>query len=330
MPIPSNFDPVDDRPDNVPRNAFWCWDHSQYHGDYDNWNAQGQRLDDYGDPYNEDDDDEIEDDDDYYDEDDSRENETRGLVHSYSYKPDPIFLGTGPLFLGSEIEVECRKRASTARAALKHLSRDMAEGIGYLKSDGSLTNGIEIVTHPMTYAWAIDHFPWDMFSELDSLGAYAEPEHCGLHVHVSRKGFRSQAHALQWFRFFYAHEQQICTFARRRSDQWATFARRPGDLVHAIKGDMYQDRYRAINVQNYNTYEVRVFGSSTSADMVKATLGFIDASVRYAGVLCSNDVLTKKRGTWPDFIDYVTSHDCYQPLTGQLDDLGLLPVPAFA
>src|SRR5262249_40881298 len=29
-----------------------------------------------------------------------------GLVHDYSYKPCPVFHGTGPLFLGPEIEIQ--------------------------------------------------------------------------------------------------------------------------------------------------------------------------------------------------------------------------------
>lgn len=353
----TTFDPHYSRPYPVPTNAWWCDDHNCYHGgdvDYYRDTASvaeiaesrvaGARVAYFSVPEPRDaildscgcdlcrsrrpvaDDNEYEDDgSDYYEDGDSS---AEMIVHSYSYKPDPIFLGTGPLYLGAEIEVECKYDYSTDHRgkAIAAIAKYLAdERVAYLKTDGSLSNGVEIVTHPMSYEWAIENFPWEMFGPLGNF-AYTDPENTGLHVHVSRAGFRSQFHTMSWMRFVYEHKRQVVKLAGRNSDHWATFQRQATDLAYAAKGGTDLARYRAINVQNDNTLEVRVFGSSTDPEQVKATLGFMDASVRFAGTLSAHDALTKKRSRmWGDFTEYVTSHDKYEPLTKRFRALDLIP-----
>lgn len=272
---------------------------------------------------NEDEFDDDDNDDDFFtvDPTDHRRDRTEAVIHNYTFKPDPVFWGEGPLFLGAEIEVECNDGQNrAARAVRKFLGAD--ERLGYCKYDGSLDDGIEIVTHPMSYAWAMESFPWDMFRELEEAGAHTRST-CGLHVHVSRNAFRSHFHAMSWMRFIYANEKMVTRFARRRNGHYASFDRFNGELAKAAKGYTDSERYRAINAQNYSTLEVRVFASTTDAEVVKASLGFVDASVRYAGTLRSHDVLTHKAGTWGDFTNYAKQRDEYAPLSRQLEKLGL-------
>src|SRR5439155_8451606 len=120
--------------------------------------------------------------------DDCRDDEDRGgLVYDYSYKPVPVFHGIGPLFLGPEIEVQTPhdRDWECAELACNHLG-----SLGYLKTDSSINGGFEIVTHPMSYPWAIENFPWHMLTQLDGMGCYAS-ESTGIHVHVSRAAFGS-------------------------------------------------------------------------------------------------------------------------------------------
>ena len=73
---------------------------------------------------------------------------------NYSYRPDPIFHGTGPLFLGLELEVivpddRFDDAITTATDALGSL--------GYLKRDSSIRpSGFEIVSHLLLRG----HHPW--------------------------------------------------------------------------------------------------------------------------------------------------------------------------
>ncbi|MGN0597949.1 MAG: hypothetical protein ACI4J1_11555 [Ruminiclostridium sp.] len=70
-----------------------------------------------------------------------------GCIHEYSFKPDPIFHGDGSRFFGVELEIdEAGKDNDNAEFILSKGNR-FAEHI-YIKSDGSLDEGMEIVTHP--------------------------------------------------------------------------------------------------------------------------------------------------------------------------------------
>ena len=97
--------------------AYWC-------DDCDEWNADGC--------------------------DTCSDNSSR-LVHDYNYRPDAIFHSTDKnerLFFGIEVEVEAGRNYELASEYAYRLEElDLA----YLKSDGSLTCGFEIVTHPMSH-----------------------------------------------------------------------------------------------------------------------------------------------------------------------------------
>ncbi len=119
------------------------------------------------------------DDEDYYGDDDSmcdcstcspqrisvaRDRDIPGYINEYSYKPKPIFFGKGSgLYLGSELEIETGSfMPECARTVSAHLGRR-----AYMKFDGSISSGFEIVTHPMTFAWVAEHFPArELFEEL--------------------------------------------------------------------------------------------------------------------------------------------------------------------
>lgn len=59
-----------------------------------------------------------------------------GALHSYSYKPAPVFYGGGPLYLGVELEVDgAGKSASNAREILNVMNR-RAESLLLLPATG--------------------------------------------------------------------------------------------------------------------------------------------------------------------------------------------------
>lgn len=143
------------------------------------------------------------------------EDRTRRRIMNYSYRPAWIFYGVDgepdfpnhdTLFMGMEIETEFSGSSYSHSYAqmLKDLcGEDEARTFIYGKSDSSLDNGVELVTHPFTYAWAQKHFPFDGFQKLlDNWGAYETHRNTGCHVHVSRNSF-SSAH--MW-KFLAVHE----------------------------------------------------------------------------------------------------------------------------
>ncbi|MFE3001373.1 hypothetical protein ACFXG4_41105 [Nocardia sp. NPDC059246] len=241
-------------------------------------------------------------------------------IQYYSYKPDPVFHGDGDLHLGLELEV--KTRPSTLRRcvdiALEHLG-----SLGYLKEDGSIgNNGFEMVTHPMSYPWAIMHFPWAMLPELDAGGAYIDAD-VGIHVHVSRSGFATPAHVYRWMKFVYRNEFQATQLARRTSTEWANFdSDARAEIVNYAKGDREGfGRYQAINVYPEHTYEVRIFASSLHPQQVQAALAFVAASVEYTRELTSADIARRRGWEWTAFVTWVRSHTAYSPLLAEMEAL---------
>ena len=80
---------------------------------------------------------------------DSCYDEFNDEIEEYSYKPDPVFYGDGNRYLGVELEVDCGGKDDDNASKLKEIANSIHEHI-YIKSDGSIDDGFEIVSHPMT------------------------------------------------------------------------------------------------------------------------------------------------------------------------------------
>lgn len=251
------------------------------------------------------------------DEDEDDDGGFGGLVHDYSYRPRPVFHGTGPLFLGPEIEIATPYGSGEkcAQIAERHLG-DLA----YLKEDSSIGEGFEIVSHPMTYDWAMAHFPWPMLPELRAAGCDT-PASTGIHVHVSRDGFSSDCHTYRWMKFIYRNQQQVVRLARRHNEQWAAFTDQDRRAVRDYAKGKAGDRYRAINTNNRTTLELRIFAGSLDVGEVQASLAFAAASVEYTRTLSAHSISRHDGWTWPAFTGWLGERAQYAPLSRQLEAL---------
>lgn len=134
-----------------------------------------------------------------------------------SYCTDYHWQIEGSMPMGLEIEAECGDADSREIAhALRNLGNPIVAGI---KSDGSLDNGLEVVTHPRDY--------WDPESpdraHLESLLAYMrsigltawdrDNPTCGLHITVARDAIISTG----WIRVatLYRREETLLDLGRR-------------------------------------------------------------------------------------------------------------------
>ena len=250
---------------------------------------------------------------------------SRYNIHEYSYAPSSYRpKGNYPqeVLMGVELEVgrEVRDIAEVVN------DFDPGETHLYLKKDGSI-EGLEIVTHPMTLAWARD-FGFDrLLDRLDTYGCEADYGY-GLHVHVSRNAFRgnpqkrSTSHQMTWLMFMYRNTGPLIRLSRRDEsdlDEWASF-RQPerGELRRkALPMPASYDRYSAVNCQNHRTYELRFFRSTLDSEEFWAALEFADASVEYTRHLRASDVLKNNALSWRSFTKWVDSHD-YPNLSAQI------------
>lgn len=153
-------------------------------------------------------------------------------IHDYSYKPDPIFYGSGKRFFGVELEIDEGGKDNDNAEALLDIANLYDEKI-YIKCDGSLDDGMEIVTHPMTLDYHKNQMPWqDIMYEAIVLGYKSHKSGtCGLHVHVNRETFgeirEAQEDAISRVLYFVEHHwNELLKFSRRTEAQMSQWAAR--------------------------------------------------------------------------------------------------------
>lgn len=250
------------------------------------------------------------------------ENHNR-VIHDYSYKPDPIFLQpmgeTNKLFFGLEIETEVSESYDNNFDSASEYAQSILEkkhNIAYLKHDGSLDNGFEIVTHPMSYSYIMnDDMPlWSVLLDLknDYNMRSWNARTCGLHIHVSRYGFTGGSHQHKFLQLIYNNREFYQLLAGRKSDNWATF----DDVVDPETGKRtYKDklnrrlgtnRYSAVNTNNAKTLEVRIFRGSLNPRFIKSAIDLIHASVEYTRFMSVKDVVGGAMST-RNFKEYILS-----------------------
>lgn len=246
-------------------------------------------------------------------------------IQNYSFKPRARFYGDGPTYLGVELEVE------SGDDGLVNAVDDILPLVGkraYLKEDGSLDYGFELVTHPHDLAAHHHGIGWSEIMTTLSRNGMVAGDSCGLHVHVSRAAFDCPSHAFRWQSLIYRNQATVTKVARRTSTQWAAWpsadtrkwevpivAKRlhtPWDM--RSRDNFYAERYRAINVLNDATFEMRVFASTTNVDELFSAVELVASSVEYTRGMRSHDVLAKHALTMPAYGEFIRSDESYARL----------------
>ena len=182
----------------------------------------------------------------------------------------------------------------------------------YIKHDGSLDDGFECVTHPMTLDYHINQMPWRAILNKAVAKGYLSHQAgtCGLHVHISRNAlganYEEQEATIAKILYFYEKFwNEILTFSRRTESQAEHWARRYGGgiinpketLKHAKNSHM--GRYAAVNLENDATIEMRIFRGTLKYNTFIATLQMVDEICKVAISLSDEFVQSL---TWLDFV----------------------------
>lgn len=213
-------------------------------------------------------------------------------IQSYSYKPRACFCPApdqDEIFYGYELEMEANG-CDDKNDAADMVNNDI--GYTYCKRDGSLDDGMELVSHPATLHYHMDKKPVyeEVFKYLTADGWRShEAGTCGLHVHISRKAMaRKNRYAVaNLLLFFDYHWDKFLKFSRRTQSQlerWAQRYETKGIDYVDLEDDAYgkDDRYMTINLQNSNTVEIRMFRGTLNVETFMATLQLVDVVVRKA------------------------------------------------
>ena len=262
------------------------------------------------------------------------------VIHDYSYRPDPIFHSTDKnerLFFGLEIEMETRDLQGSSDYAYQLEGMELA----YLKHDGSLSRGFELVTHPMSHSF-LKNEAHDLFRVLTELRntykvASWGTSTCGVHIHISRTGFNGGPHMHRFLNLVYSNQAFYEALAGRSSTRWAKF----DDVMQAkwngardeqglrqytqfrsfkdkIEHGRNSDRYSAVNTQNAHTLELRIFKGTTKPEALKSHIDLAHASVEYTRTMSVQQVRDGALST-NSFMNYIESHtDLYPELNERM------------
>lgn len=250
--------------------------------------------------------------------DDEDNDDKDAVIHEYSYKPEPIFYGDDNRFFGVELEIDHGGRDSGNAEMLLDVGNRYTENI-YIKSDGSLEDGMEIVTHPMTLDYHTTEMRWEEICDQAILMGYKshKTNTCGLHIHVNRdsfgKTYEAQENAISRVLYFVEHHwNELLRFSRRTESQMSRWAARygyknkPKEILDHAKssGD---NRYTCVNITNWNTIEFRMFRGTLKYNTLIATLELVNQICEYA-IRHSDDDLAKI--SWSEFVISLDKDDC--------------------
>lgn len=280
------------------------------------------------------------------------------MIHNYSYKPAPEigYKNTREsrehLTFGVELECEPRNDGGNVRMDAYELSDRIDEipgGRTYCKSDGSLSNGVEIVSHPGTLAHHMYVMHWRQIQRTCEKAGFRSHDaaNSGLHVHVGRAQLGStDAERDDVTRkvqvLFALYTAELTRFSRRRRsclEQWAPIDRlgvTPDDIRHVSSGAQlaswaharvpayrsnHNDRYTAVNVTNSATVEIRIFRGTLKRDTLIAAIQLVSNVFEYA---MAHDWADIPASTWAD----VAAYKPHKELVNYMIARGLLDADA--
>ncbi len=234
-------------------------------------------------------------------------------VHNYSYTPSTYFHGDNKLpFYGMELETDNYRDKENAAEQLSDISE--CEDQFYMKEDGSLSNdGIEIVFHPRTCQAWLDYDLKTLVKTVRRHGGKsfdATGNSCGIHIHRSKKDL-SIVSLTKLTLFFGKCAHEITKLAQRKSD-YASFEFFEDNASHGkcltygcIKKSGHKaERYQAINFQNNQTIEFRIFKGTLKEESIYAYIAFCDYVTSYCKASLLSDMLDGDK-LWKGFMGYV-------------------------
>lgn len=201
-------------------------------------------------------------------------------LFDYSYTPEYRFYGENKnnLFFGIELEIENKQDGDYLSGI-----NDVELSNLYAKYDGSLDNGLEVVSHPFTFEYFNLTFKkvWEPILRCKEYGYRSyNTNTCGIHIHISKKAF-STLHLYKFMKFFYKNNEFIEFISQRRKEklqEWANNSNTGDNMVKKAKNKEGNGaRYSAINLQPYNTVEIRIFRGTLDVQSFRKNLEFLHA-----------------------------------------------------
>ena len=231
--------------------------------------------------------------DDYYfwesdDEYHTEEEEEFGLIKKYGKTElNKLDKGDKPYFIGVELEMELDGHYQSDIEYKLETAMHEVESVEYylnlieFKEDGSLDDGVEMVTAPTN----LEQFKKDivpLIQELQKKGFTSEVGgRCGNHIHISRDIFSEDAQAR--LVLIYAKFESLIKILSRRNGK-NNYCQDVLDTVSGVslelsdtivKRQKAKSKFTAINFNNTNTIEFRVFRGTMNTNVLIANIQLV-------------------------------------------------------
>lgn len=232
------------------------------------------------------------------------------IPHYHSSKRKVQKKGVGDLYFGFELEVEKGKKCnSTLKEAMEEIQEiNKFDDYLFFEDDGSLSNGFEMVSNPMT---------WDFIQEKKSLlktilktclrsglRSY-KYNSCGFHIHLSKDAFTTP-HLYKFLKLIYENKDKIEMVAQRFNNCNARFDDKESEELEKIlkrkaenKDNAGAGRYQAVNLENSDTIELRFYKGNLFYNSVMKNLESAKAFYEFT------KLKTPKKITWNNFVKFV-------------------------
>ena len=229
----------------------------------------------------------------------------------------PINLGDAPLSegertFGCELETEVSGRGDPVKKHIKEIDELMGDRV-LMKRDGSLNNGMEIVTRPapLKKQYAL----WNDFFSIKHNGMKSfNTKTCGLHIHVGRCGIPDMENTIaKVVCFINAEANSLFVYLiAGRTDSGYAKIKSGKTLENGSKCS--GDRYEAVNLTNKNTIEFRIFRGTLKKESLFKDLVFTEAIIDYCSQAKTLEQsisrtgfvrFIKEKGKWPHLLAFI-------------------------
>jgi len=252
------------------------------------------------------------------------------FIHDYKYTPETLNFHSMTnevtnTYYGIELEIDRTEEQerdcyeSKEDHALE--IHDQANGTDlteyekylYIKKDGSIKRGMELVSHPCTYSYHMKNMGWQyILDECDTKG-YSSHDlgTCGMHIHISKLAFGKSEHEqdlniAKLLLFFETNWDNIKKFSRRKNSQIVEYCNRYNNLsteeepAEICKKAKAEGRYFAVNLKNDDTVEIRIFRGTLKIETFKASLQFTHLLTELIPTISLQDTL---KLTWNNLVE---------------------------
>ena len=281
-------------------------------------------------------------------------------LHNYGYTPKLNFFGdtdgNNEPFLGIELETDRGRDRGAYVRALGNLGFNNRV---WLTRDSSLDDGVEVTSHPMTFAEHMSCGLWEGVRETALANGFGSHNggNCGLHIHINRNFFGKseavqQVGGFKMMRLMQRFERQFTIFSRRTNNRWCNYKMnrdyspdKPGknpigrtdfdsgyDMLRndsiirkADRCVKYEtDHSQAVNFQHSKTFEIRIFRGTLLLSTFYASLALARGLAR--ACKCHGEAWIENVG-WYELMDWIVA-DCENEtargyLKNYLDQKGL-------